>query len=538
MDIEMPAKACGIAETSGQEREALQLLGYQELRLDGDSGAAPPLLSSPSLRRILELAQSRMLPNLAAFAAIETELSAMSDCDFTRAAAAPDGAAGGSARETMDRLSSNLRVAMQQMLDFSGAIGEQAGVLADKNAELIDRTQGEAAALEQAAAAVEQLASSARDNESAAQHAVAQSGKSCRAATEGLGFVDRMAESMRDVQRQMQGVEAITAKINAITFQTNILALNAAVEASRAGESGRSFAVVATEIRDLSTRCAEASKEISQILASAHHQVEVADRHSADVVAAIKRTVEESESGVDSIQQMTRHVTEQKQAIEEIHRQIFSIDAATQENLQLTGFLGQSIRQLHDCATFMADAVKVFRLPAPEEALHGRHRVAADLACRAAAQVGTLFDRAVANGRIDEADLFDRRYRVIPGTEPKKYHTGFDRLADQLLPTLQEAILDAHPFVVFAACADANGYIPTHNRKFSQPLTGNREVDLANNRTKRVFRDRVGRVSGENQEPWKLQIYRRDTGELMFDMSAPVFVRGRHWGCIRLGYRV
>ncbi|HMV54312.1 MAG TPA: methyl-accepting chemotaxis protein [Rhodocyclaceae bacterium] len=538
MDIDIPAEVCAIAEASDLEREAHRLLAYLEQRLAGDGTVVVPTLSSPSLSRILDLARSQLLPSRDAFATIETELRAMSDCDFTRAAATSEGAQGGAARETLDRLSSNLRVAMQQMLDFSGAIGEQAGVLAGKNGELIDRTQGEAAALEQAAAAVEQLASSARDNESAAQHAVGQAAKSCRAATEGLGFVDRMAESMRDVQRQMAGVEAITAKINAITFQTNILALNAAVEASRAGESGRSFAVVATEIRDLSTRCAEASKEISQILASAHQQVEVADRHSADVVAAIKRTVEESESGVESIQQMTRHVTEQKQAIEEIHRQIFSIDAATQENLQLTGFLGQSIRQLHDCATFMADAVKVFRLPCAADSLHGRHRLAVELARRAAGEAGTLFDRAIASGRIDEADLFDRRYRVIPGTEPKKYHTGFDRLADQLLPPLQEAILDAHPFVVFAACADANGYIPTHNRKFSQPLTGNREVDLANNRTKRVFRDRVGRVSGANQEPWKLQIYRRDTGELMFDMSAPVYVRGRHWGCIRLGYRV
>ena len=76
-----------------------------------------------------------------------------------------------------------------------------------------------------------------------------------------------------------------------------------------------------------------------------------------------------------------------------------------------------------------------------------------------------------------------------------------------------------------------------HNLKFSRPLTGQYEVDLANNRTKRIFSDRTGSRCGSNRDPFLLQTYKRDTGEVMHDISAPIFVFGRHWGGFRIGYR-
>jgi methyl-accepting chemotaxis protein len=84
---------------------------------------------------------------------------------------------------------------------------------------------------------------------------------------------------------------------------------------------------------------------------------------------------------------------------------------------------------------------------------------------------------------------------------------------------------------------DNRGYFPTHNLKFSRPLTGQYEVDLANNRTKRIFSDRTGSRCGSNRDPFLLQTYKRDTGEVMHDISAPIFVHGRHWGGFRIGYR-
>ena len=68
-------------------------------------------------------------------------------------------------------------------------------------------------------------------------------------------------------------------------------------------------------------------------------------------------------------------------------------------------------------------------------------------------------------------------------------------------------------------------------------MTGDEKKDFVSNRTKRVFGDPVGKRCGDHELPFLLQTYRRDTGEIMHDISAPVHVKGRHWGGVRIGYR-
>ena len=70
-----------------------------------------------------------------------------------------------------------------------------------------------------------------------------------------------------------------------------------------------------------------------------------------------------------------------------------------------------------------------------------------------------------------------------------------------------------------------------------EPLTGNLATDLLNNRTKRIFNDKTGLAAAKSAAPFLLQRYQRDTGETMVDLSVPVFVRGMHWGAVRLGFR-
>jgi methyl-accepting chemotaxis protein len=65
--------------------------------------------------------------------------------------------------------------------------------------------------------------------------------------------------------------------------------------------------------------------------------------------------------------------------------------------------------------------------------------------------------------------------------------------------------------------------------------------NAANCRNRRIFDDRTGLSAGQNTNPFLLQTYRRDMGGgnfvLMKDVSAPVYVNGRHWGGVRLGYK-
>jgi methyl-accepting chemotaxis protein len=93
---------------------------------------------------------------------------------------------------------------------------------------------------------------------------------------------------------------------------------------------------------------------------------------------------------------------------------------------------------------------------------------------------------------------------------------------------------------VFCAAVDRNGYLPTHNRKFSQPQGVDPVWNAAHCRNRRIFNDRTGLAAGRNTHRFLLQTYRRDMGggnfKLMKDLSAPIVVSGRHWGGLRLAY--
>ena len=65
---------------------------------------------------------------------------------------------------------------------------------------------------------------------------------------------------------------------------------------------------------------------------------------------------------------------------------------------------------------------------------------------------------------------------------------------------------------------------------------------LGNCRNRRIFNDRTGLAAGRNTKPFLLQTYRRDMGggnfSLMKDLSAPIIINGRHWGGLRIGFKI
>ena len=158
----------------------------------------------------------------------------------------------------------------------------------------------------------------------------------------------------------------------------------------------------------------------------------------------------------------------------------------------------------------------------------------------ARAKIETAFSEAIANAEAQLEDFFDDRYRPNEGTNPQQFMTRFTPITDRLLPPIQEAVAESHPDIVFCAAVDQNGYLPTHNLKFSRPQGDDPDWNAAHCRNRRIFNDRVGLRAGQNTEPVLLQTYRRDMGAgrfvMMKDISAPIHIGGRHWGGLRLAY--
>lgn len=164
-----------------------------------------------------------------------------------------------------------------------------------------------------------------------------------------------------------------------------------------------------------------------------------------------------------------------------------------------------------------------------------------DIVTTAASRVAGLFEDALRTGRITEDALFDEDYAPIAGSNPQQHMTRFVSLTDAVLPDLQEPILTQDPRIVFCAAIDRNGYLPTHNLRYNKPQGPDPVWNAANCRNRRIFGDRTGLMAGRNTQPFVVQSYLRDMGGgnfvLMKDLSAPVRVRGRHWGGFRMGYK-
>lgn len=356
--------------------------------------------------------------------------------------------------------------------------------------------------------------------------------------------IERCTQHMQKLEGHSQEISGVVRVIRDIAEQTNLLALNAAIEAARAGDSGRGFAVVADEVRNLAGRTSSATEEVAQIVNDIRQQ-------SGAVVEHMQRQAEQLTQAAEQVERTGEQLQGIATLAEDVAAQVGQIDSGTRHNherlAELSVAVGQlrsdvsdsevQTRQLSSSSDRLVELAESVSEQLAGVKLDDYHQRVYDLARTAAQQISEQFECDVENGRISLGDLFDRNYQPIPNTFPPKFKTRFDDYADHVLPGIQEPLLQQHEGLVFAIATTAEGYVPTHNRAFNHPPTGDRTVDTARSRGKRLFNDRTGIRCGSHQQPLLLQTYTRDTGELMHDLSVPITVKGRHWGGIRLGYK-
>ncbi|HET6433179.1 methyl-accepting chemotaxis protein [Dyella sp.] len=351
------------------------------------------------------------------------------------------------------------------------------------------------------------------------------------------------AHDMRTLQQQAETIQRIADVIGDIAMQTHLLSLNASIESARAGEHGKGFAVVAQEVRALAHRARDASKDILVSLQDVHEQADRTAGAMQALSAEVDQGAEQAEAAVGVLGRIGQLAADAEHEIEYIAGMAAThVDAtrlisdAVQAMLDGLAHTESELPKAADASLAQADVAEELFDATIDQAdpLHLRLREAA---MRAAAAVGAQFERSIDDGRISLDDLLDRAYQSVPGTRPEKFRTRYDSYTDEVLPAIQEPVLAANPEAAFACSMDDGGYFGTHNRAFSQPLTGDYEKDVKVSRSKRRLTDRTISRCAASTRPYLLQTYKRDTGETMYDVSAPVMVKGRHWGAFRIGYR-
>lgn len=358
--------------------------------------------------------------------------------------------------------------------------------------------------------------------------------------------------SLEKVTQTIRLVREASASINEIARETQLVALNASIEAARLGDAGKGFAVIGSAVKVLADQIGAAARQNETSLAALQNtlaELSTTTRESAETAeAAIEASARASEATrtIQSLVSTVENLADRIDGMSEpVRRNLAGSDEVRAHLGDLAATCKSSDGKLEAAAKrsqAILDISEDFILFIAQSGLETPDTPLIEICKHKAGEIGALFEAAVDSGRIRIDELFDEDYRPVPGSDPEQVLTRFTAFTDAELPAIQEPVLKLHERIVFCAAVDRNGYLPTHNLVYSKPQTDDPVWNAANCRNHRIFKDRTGLGAGRNTKPFLLQTYRRDMGGgnfvLMKDLSAPITVKGRHWGGLRIGYKV
>jgi methyl-accepting chemotaxis protein len=265
-------------------------------------------------------------------------------------------------RDNFNEALGHLEAAMSKVNDKGIDIGGSKEEIRRASNELSQRTERQAANLEETSAALDELTVAVRQTADGARDAAQRVTAVSTEANRSDAVVEEAIGAMSGIEQSSAEITKIIGVIDEIAFQTNLLALNAGVEAARAGESGKGFAVVAQEVRELAQRSAAAAKEIKEQISRSSSQVENGVRLVGEAGHALKRISEQVKSASDIVGRIAHSAAEQDTTLRSISSSLNMLDQATQHNAAMAEETTASAEALSADTEELLDLIRSFRV--------------------------------------------------------------------------------------------------------------------------------------------------------------------------------
>ncbi len=299
---------------------------------------------------------------LSSLRALHDAVTRLSAGDFSAGVALPRGDELGAIGGALDALAGRMSEIVADIRSDSAVVAQTGTQLAGDSKALSERTEAQAASLEQTSASVHELGTAVQRNAQGAAQADALAERVRGVAAAGSEAVHAAVRSMQEIQAGSNRVREIVGVIESIAFQTNVLALNAAVEAARAGAHGRGFAVVAAEVRTLAQRSAASAREIAQLIGASVSSVAL----GAAQTERASQTFGEIHAGIRDVADQLRAIaagsSQQSDGLGQISQAVQELDGITQHNAQMVELARHRSAELGERAGRLTRAVQAFRL--------------------------------------------------------------------------------------------------------------------------------------------------------------------------------
>ena len=425
----------------------------------------------------------------------------------------------------------------------SERIGEHLKVL-DQLEEVTTRLLADQARVSDSTDEARLLSEQARTKLEAGREAIDSTIDGFKGLTE---LIVQLGERMAGFAAAMNQVQTVSSTIETIARKTNMLALNATIEAARAGDAGRSFAVVAAEVKKLAHDTRAATSQIASTIGEL-------TREASAVTTEIKTGVERSRAAQSGFSVINDTVREVSEIVGMVDRQTEGIAHSTsmiqtsvdRVKAGLTDFAGDArdngselltaqkrLAHLEHLSNSMLDTLA----NSGAEIDDTPFILTAQEACR---RIKAAIERAIDEGEVALEDVFDRDYKVIEGSNPVQYTVRFNDAADKHVRPILDRVKASDARIIGSAIGDMNGYLPTHLSERSHPQGPDPVWNDAHCRNRRILIDDTTRAALASDKPATLATYRMELGDKFIPVKnvfVPLWVKGKRWGNYELAYR-